>query len=266
MAISTMPYKVVAFGMSDVGLVRKNNEDVWATLPDRHFYVLADGMGGHQAGEVAAHEATAALCSIIEKLSSSENEKSLHDMRKTLSLAIQQANSLVYSMSRTSNQLKGMGTTLCCLYFHEKGVVYGHVGDSRIYRLRQNQLKQLSKDHSLFAELVDQGRYSERDASDFLYKNIITRAIGTARQVDPSVNLSDLQEDDIYLMCSDGLSDMLSSKEIENIMNQEMSEENTAKELIATAKAKGGYDNITVIIIKVVEFDENVNEAKNLSR
>lgn len=255
MAASILPYNVVAYGMSDIGRVRQNNEDAWMAMEEPLFFVLADGMGGHQAGEVASFEAALGLCEIIKDFDLEKG--SFHDMRKALRQAIEQVNRRVYKKSRTDPALKGMGTTLCCVYFHPKGAIYAHVGDSRIYRLRYRRFEQITKDHSLCRELVDQGQLTEKQAPGFAYKNIITRAIGTEPTVEPSVHLSDLVEGDIYLMCSDGLSDLLSTREMHAIINQKMSVEDTVKEFIATANARGGHDNITVVMMKVTDVQGN---------
>lgn len=252
MAVSIMSYKVLACGFSDVGLVRQNNEDVWGQERELNFYVLADGMGGHQAGEVAAEHTVKELCALIKSSMSLQAEGlSFHDMRKLISCAIQQVNATVYKLSRTEASLRGMGTTLCCLLFHSKGLVYAHVGDSRIYRFRKGKLHQLTKDHSLLCELVEQGQFTEESSIGQSYKNIITKAIGTEPHVEPATHLCDVEDGDMFMMCSDGLSDMLSTKEMQDVFRQGMSVEETAKELIATAKARGGYDNITVVITKV---------------
>ncbi len=256
-------YKVTAYGISDVGRVRQNNEDTWAALPEIDFYILADGMGGHQAGEVASHLAVESLIKLAKNNWGTESSKhSFHDMRKIVKHAIEHVNAKVFKMSRTESHLKGMGTTLCCVLFHDKGVVYAHVGDSRIYRLRGHELEQLTKDHSLYRELIDQGHLAEKQLPDFLYKNIITKAIGTEPHVEPSVHLTDIEDADIYLMCSDGLSDLLTTNEIQNILNQESSIEASAKELVATANARGGYDNVTVTIMQVTR----INEKSDLPR
>lgn len=251
MAVCMLPYKITAFGCSDVGLVRQNNEDSWAAITDPPFYVLADGMGGHQAGEVASSTAVKSLCDIVATQWEDADKRSFHDMRKAMRLAIEQMNKLVYKKSRSDPTLKGMGTTLCCVYFHPKGVIYAHVGDSRIYRLRFGRFELLTKDHSLCRELVDQGQITEKEAPDFLYRNIITKAIGTETHVEPSVHLSDIMEGDLYLMCTDGLSDLMTVKEMFGILSQQMSIEDTVKEFIATANARGGHDNTTVMIMQV---------------
>lgn len=154
-----------------------------------------------------------------------------------------------------------MGTTLCCLFFHEEGLIFAHVGDSRIYRLRDEQLEQLTKDHSLLRDLVDQGQLNDSQATEFLYKNIITKAIGTEPKVDPTVTSSNIQIGDIYLMCTDGLSDLLTAKEIAEILKESISKEAAAETLIKRANAEGGRDNITVVIVKII----GLNGAKDLS-
>jgi len=248
-----MSYKIASFGLSDLGLVRKNNEDVWCARPELGLYIVADGMGGHKAGEIAAREAVQRLCTIVESRYVDNCEKiDFHGMRKAFKIDIEQVNKGVYELGCSSQSLKGMGTTLCALYFHEKGLVYSHVGDSRIYRIRDRKLEQLTKDHSLFRELVDQGQMTEQEGADFLYRNIITKAIGTEPAVEPSVHLSDVEEGDLYLMCTDGLSDMLSANEMQNILNYEMSIEDSAKELVVTANARGGFDNVTLLLVKIV--------------
>lgn len=257
MAAGKLPYNVIAFGASDAGRVRQNNEDAWMCLEEPFFYVLADGMGGHQAGEVASHEATMGLCEIVQENWKEADRTSFHDMRKAMRFAVEQVNRRVFKKSRSDPYLKGMGTTLCCIYFHPKGVIYAHVGDSRIYRLRHKRFEQLTKDHSLCRELVDQGQLTEKQAPDFLYKNIITKAIGTEPSVDPSVHLSDISEGDIYLMCTDGLSDLLTTREMHGILNQKMSVADTVKEFVATANARGGHDNITVVIMQVRDVNKS---------
>jgi protein phosphatase len=254
-----MPYKVVSSAFSDVGLVRENNEDYWKQLTKEHFFVIADGMGGHQAGEIAAKEAVEHLCKIFQK--SLVKSSRLSDLQFYLFQAIQEVNDIIFQMAFTHEKLKGMGTTLCCVYVHPDGLLYGHVGDSRIYRLRDNQIEQLTHDHSLLRELMDLGQINAQQAEDFLYKNIITRAIGTEPFVEPTVQVSNLQAGDILLMCTDGLSDLLSEEEMRHVLTRNPDKE-LAKELVKVAKKKGGYDNVTVLIVKIQDEDE----SKNLSR
>lgn len=254
-----MPYKVLAYGLSDIGLVRQNNEDFWMALPSIDFYVLADGMGGHRAGEVAAKEAVQTLCRLVNMHFSSREQFTLEEAHGIIQIAIEEANNIVYQMGRAHQELRGMGTTLCCLYFHPKGLIYANVGDSRIYRFRGHQLEQLTKDHSLLREMVDLGQISENQSSDFLFKNIITKAVGTEAHVEPSVHITDVQDQDIYIMCTDGLSDMMNHLQIEDILNHATSVQSCTKKLIAQAKKQGGYDNITVVTMKVQENHDREN-------
>lgn len=259
MGLAIMPYTYVASGLSDVGLVRENNEDVWAEIEELNFFVLADGMGGHQAGEVASREAVSHLLRLMRKAFKTTKRKSVKDAAKAIKQAISHVNTLVYKIGRAHEELRGMGTTLCAVLLHEEGVVLAHVGDSRIYRLRGASLELMTKDHSLFRELVDLGQLSEQFAPDFAYKNIITKAIGTEPHVEASVEVTDIKIDDCFLLCSDGLSDLLSIKEIEEIMQKNLNVDALAQTLIQAAKERGGIDNVTVVLIKV-------NEKANISR
>lgn len=262
MVTSLMPHNIKAYGISDIGLIRQNNEDSWAELPARNFFVLADGMGGHQAGEVAARETVTLLCQLIENhFSKHKKHLSIKDGLELIRESIINVNSSIFKMSRSNPELRGMGTTLCSLLFLEKEVILAHVGDSRIYRFRSGQLEQLTKDHSLFCDLVDQGQIAHHQANDFLYGNIITKAIGTEPRVDPAVTTTDLKINDVYLMCSDGLSDLLSPSEITFILNSSADLKQTAEALIACANRKGGRDNVTVILAKA----EELNEPSHLS-
>lgn len=250
-SMAKLPYKVSTVGLSDTGLVRQNNEDVWAQQPSIGFYVLADGMGGHQAGEVAARETTSALCKALKKKITTSKGYTLAELQDLLKRAIIYVNGIVYKMGRAKEELRGMGTTLCCLLFHKDGLVLAHVGDSRIYRLRGGKFEQLTKDHSLLRDLVEQGQLNDTQATDFLYKNIITKAIGTESKVEPSVKISTVYDGDVYLMCTDGLSDLLTTEQIGEVLKTSNSKEMAVKTLIDRANAEGGRDNITVVITKI---------------
>jgi protein phosphatase len=254
MAFQVMLYQVSVYCVSDIGLIRQNNEDSCKLLKDERFFVLADGMGGHQAGEVASKVTVEQLCTLFqERFDSSHTD--LAYAEHFIKEIIQEVNAMIYRLGRENSQLKGMGTTLCCILFHLQGLIYGHVGDSRIYRIRQGRLEQLTKDHSLLRELIDLGQLSEQQAGDFLYKNIITKAIGTELSVEPTVAHCSLEPGDMILMCTDGLSDLVSFKEIQEILN-ENTEEKIVQLLVKKAKQKGGYDNITVILVKVRDKNE----------
>jgi PPM family protein phosphatase len=260
MVVQIMPYKVISVGASDVGLVRENNEDAWLKLSAQRFFSLADGMGGHQAGEIASNEAVASLCAILsKKLNNKDENIDLGIARDIIIESIQEVNKRIFQMSRKNQEFRGMGTTLCFLYFHPKGLIFGHVGDSRIYRLRDKKLAQLTKDHSLLRELLDLGQINKKQAEGFVYKNIITKAIGTEPnlEVGSSVLIGDISYQDLYLMCSDGLSDLISLEQIEKILNKKNSLKELSQELIETAKQHGGHDNITVVLVKVQEIHES---------
>lgn len=259
MVLQLMPYKIIVSALSDIGNVRQNNEDFWAPLNAEQFFVLADGMGGHQAGEVAAAEAVSLMCGLFkEKIRGPK--KNLQQSKEVIKETIQEVNRLIYFMSCHHEDFTGMGTTLCCIYLHAEGLVCGHVGDSRIYLLRQQKLKQLTQDHSLLRELIDLGRLNEKEALGFQHKNIITKAIGTEPFVEPSVKTDVLLPGDVLLMCTDGLTDMLSHDDIQRIMRYSP-DQDTAKNLIEAAKQRGGYDNITAVVVKIQEK----YEAQDLS-
>lgn len=251
MAATQKPFKVLATGLTDIGLVRQNNEDVWSSEPQVGLYVIADGMGGHQAGEIAARETVKALCKAVKLKIPTLEANTISDVSSFLKRAVIHVNGVVYKLGRTKPELRGMGTTLCCLLFHSKGLAFAHVGDSRIYRLRGNKFEQLTKDHSLFRELVDKGQLNEEQITDFLYKNIITKAMGTEPKIEPTVATKRVNDGDIYLMCTDGLSDLLASEEMSKIITSALTIEEAAQNLIAAANDKGGRDNVTVVIAKV---------------
>lgn len=247
-------YQIHSCGISDIGMVRENNEDAWGELPEQGFFILADGMGGHQAGEVASRETVTTLCRLLKR----NFRNKLFPFDETMELlkaVIKTVNTHVYKLGRSNVELKGMGTTLCLLHIHKDGVIFAHVGDSRIYRLRSGKIKLLTQDHSLLRELVDLGQIEEEQARDFHYKNIITRAIGTEPLVEPTVVGDTLSSKDLYLLCSDGLSDLLTPQEIETTIKKANSLCQAASDLVVQTKKKGGHDNVTVVIVEVNRHD-----------
>ena len=241
-----------SFGLSDIGVSRPNNEDVWAAIPEIGFFALADGMGGHQAGEIAAREAIENLVSSIREVQTADPIEWIIELR----YAIEKANEWVYSLGKKTDSLNGMGTTLCCLLWTKNEVIYAHVGDSRIYRLRDQKLELLTQDHSLFAKWLNTGKQS---STPFPYKNVITRAVGTAPKANPEIALSSHQPGDLYFLCTDGLSDVLSLSDIEKIINASPEIETASKRLIQKAKIKGSSDNITILMIQ-----SEMDSAENL--
>src|SRR3990167_3458813 len=263
-------FKLMSNGLSDIGLVRSNNEDVWSALNDYGFFILADGMGGHNAGEIAAKEAVTFISTSMEELFlASENSWNIFELSSFTKLFIENANSWVYRLGKEKKEYRGMGTTICALLFHEKSLIYGHVGDSRIYRFRNEKLEQLTVDHSLKNELISQGRFSNNNEQPFPYKNVLTRAIGTQQDVEVETHITPVNINDVYLMCSDGLSDYVPNKEILSILKEETSLDIASAKLIERAKLHGGQDNITVVIVRVEEHEKaNLSKEKksNISK
>ena len=230
---------IETFGVSDIGLSRQNNEDVWAELPDDHFYVLADGMGGHLAGEVAAKEAVLHFCDAIDKYFRSSTPPTLSSAKRYIGETFISANSWIRRLSKDHPDLSGMGTTLCCLLLLDNKIIVGHVGDSRIYRYRK-ELLLLTRDHSLEQETSGRSRS---------YK--LTRALGISPAIEPDLLEAQYQVGDVYLLCTDGLTDALSDKQIEAIFRRNTTLKETALELIDAAKEGGSHDNITLLLVRI---------------
>jgi protein phosphatase len=238
---------------TDVGKVRATNQD--RLLEDPPLFAVADGMGGHAAGEVAALTAVEALRSAFSGHASADG----------LVAAAAEANRSVWRRAAADPDLRGMGTTLVALALvSEEGedrLAIVNVGDSRLYRLRNGELEQLTTDHRLVQELVDEGQLSEAEASVHPQRNVLTRALG----VDPDVAVDVLQvlpfKGDRYLLCSDGLSGELADRQLASVLRRFADPQEAARELIADAKANGGADNITVVIVDVVDDDDQAAAA-----
>lgn len=236
------------YGVSDIGLARTRNQDAWSAEPDLGFFALADGIGGRRGGEVAAQETIKSLCCAVRRLSvSTNNFQEAIDFSIGIRRAIEKANHAVYSMGCEKEHLQGMGSTLCCLLSTRYFVYCAHVGDSRVYRFRDRRLFPLTYDHSLLA------RWLAKDCLNFPSppKNIITRAIGMAREVNPEISCTRALVGDIYLLCSDGLTDAVENDELQRILDSEGSLEEIAQKMILSAKDRGSNDNITVLIVRL---------------
>lgn len=232
------------FAHSDIGS-RKNQEDAWHVDIQKGLCVLADGMGGHLAGEVASREAINEVCKAATKINSRTSFKLL---RENIKQAIELANKRVFFLSQENPSYKGMGTTICCCQTLRKHTVYAHVGDSRIYLLRNGQIKQLTKDHSLINSLSGEELMLKNPLS---YKGVITKAVGIAPSIYPSLDWIKTKENDIFLMCTDGLSDFLSKEEISSLIQPENTLEKSVENLVTAAKNAKSQDNITVLMIKI---------------
>jgi len=244
------PLDYSSFGTSDVGLVRKNNEDVFATLKEFNLYAIADGMGGSEGGEIAAHEAIFYLVRSIEEFFLDSDEiPSTEELTQKLQNSIKQASEYIFRLAKKNPTLLGMGTTLCAALFKDRTLIHAHVGDSRLYVCRDQTLTPLTKDHSLYNRLVDNGSMSEEEASAAAPSHILARAVGTSENIDAELGFFYAQEGDRFLLCSDGLTDLVPEDQINNCLNKGSSDKETTQELIELAKQAGGSDNITVIII-----------------
>jgi serine/threonine protein phosphatase PrpC len=255
MSLDLEPYTLTSYGLSDTGLLRKNNEDVWGSLPQRHLFVLADGMGGHRAGEVASREA---VLFFLEKIKEflGQDADSTCKVKEAIGVALGLTNAFIYNLSKTYELLAGMGTTFACVCFHDSCVIYAHIGDSRIYRRRGTLFEQLTEDHSLFCELSEQK--SHNGSFEHSYKGVLTKALGIEPFVEPTIKIAPVVIGDLYLLCSDGLSDLLTNQEIDQILGMPLTVEEKVRTLIAFSKRKGGFDNITAVLIEVVKARDSV--------
>lgn len=251
--------RVVAYGHSDVGLQREHNEDSFAVLPEFSLVIVADGMGGHRAGDVASKLATESMGEFFKKTSVEDATWPFHfdpnmsEEENRLVTAIRVANRQIYEHGARSRDLRGMGTTVVgALYSIKKGKMYiGHVGDSRCYRVRGGEIEQLTRDHSLVNDyLAAMPDMSDEQRSE-LPKNVITRALGMQDNVEVDIMSVDCQEGDLYVLCSDGLSGMLTDEEIQHVVTESDDLEHACRRLVTMANEHGGEDNVTVVIARV---------------
>ena len=239
--------RLVFAAATDVGRMRKNNEDSY--LSSKPVAAVADGMGGHSAGEVASAIAIEELAALRER-GPWENETAATD---DLKQAILRANRRIREMAASDHKLNGMGTTLVALLEDGDMVHVANVGDSRGYLLRQGELSQVTVDHSLVQELVDDGRLSPEDAERHPQRSVITRALGIDPEVEFDLFTYKLQVGDRLLLCSDGLSDVVGTTQIRNVLLRVRSPQKAARQLVTVANEQGGPDNITVIVVDAVD-------------
>lgn len=243
---------------TDTGQLRTRNEDAIASDASIGLAVLADGMGGYNAGDVASQMATltitAELISGFNRAHQSGKQVDSEQASSLMSDAVHAANIAIYQVANEQEQCEGMGTTLVLSLFVDNRVVIGHIGDSRAYVLRNDQLKQLTNDHSLLQEQIDSGLITLEQAKLATYKNFVTKALGVNPVTDLEINTHNVEVGDLYLLCSDGLTDMLEPYEIETTLIEGQDDlESLANTLIRKANQRGGKDNISVILISVVE-------------
>jgi len=249
--------------LTDVGLQRDHNEDAIASDDAMGFVVLADGMGGYKAGEVASEMAVLSITAeLIESLANQQLGKIDLVLGKQAEAqlivdAVKSANEVIYSVSQSQPQCAGMGTTLVVGVFTNNKLLVGHIGDSRMYRLRDQVLSQITEDHSVLQEQINSGYITPEQAKYALNRNLVTRALGIDPEVELELNEYDVEVGDIYLVCSDGLTDLVDDDGIQSELNKLMPDMNAAAQaLVQLANDNGGKDNISVILIKVKESFE----------
>jgi PPM family protein phosphatase len=233
----------------DPGRARSNNEDSVTTDDAVALAVLADGMGGYNAGEVASNMATSFIKSELGRwLREASSQASDAEVRRAMDICVDNANRAIFNAANTNPQYAGMGTTLVLAVFRDNRVLLGHVGDSRCYRLREGKLQQITRDHSLLQEQIDAGLITPEQAAFSANKNLVTRAVGVEDTVLLETHQHDVLDGDLFLMCSDGLSDMLDDAGILQVLQQHDSLESGTRALIDAANDAGGKDNISVIL------------------
>jgi protein phosphatase len=241
----------IFFAQTDTGRVRQNNEDSVTFDDATQLAVLADGMGGYNAGEIASGMATAFIKSELSRwLSEAGENASLRQLRRAVEVCVDNANRSIFNAAHGNPQYSGMGTTLVLAVFRGSRLLLGHIGDSRCYRLRGKEFLQISKDHSLLQEHLDAGLLTQQQAAASPIKNLVTRALGVEDATLLELNEHPVEADDLYLICSDGLSDMVGDPVLADILNNGSSLEEMAAELVRIANENGGRDNISILLAK----------------
>lgn len=237
------------FVRTDIGKARDMNQDFYIT-PEKqenlNIFILADGMGGYQGGEIASRlAANSAKSYIVSNFDKIEHDK--ESIQNLIKSAMEYANMVVYEKSKEDKELEGMGTTLeVCLVYNNRAYI-GHIGDSRIYRIRKNIIRKITRDHSYVEKLVKEGKITKEEAYNHPKKNMLTKALGCTPFVEPDVMVKGFLKNDVLVMCSDGLTNIVQEEEMYNTIVNNLS--SSADLLVNRANDLGGYDNITVIII-----------------
>lgn len=253
---------IKSFGHSDVGRRREKNEDSFLVNDERRLYLVADGMGGHLGGEFASKLAVSTIDEVVKSIED-DPEMTLPegeslkpgDFSNCLRFAIREASRRIFEKANEDSKLHGMGTTTVALLFRNNKAYIANVGDSRVYRIRGKKINQITKDHSLVGEQIRAGLLSADDSRVNRLKNIITRSVGFQEDVDSDVDIRPVKMGDRFLLCSDGLSNLVQDGEIRDVvLNNEL--EPAVLRLIDIANERGGDDNITAVIAEVVDLDK----------
>jgi len=262
--------QIESFGLSDVGRKREKNEDNFLVEPQLQLYMVADGMGGHVGGEFASQMAVETVQTVITELTQ-DPEATLQesaeikpgDYKSYLRFAISQASAKIFERACQDSKLQGMGTTSVVLIFRNNKAFVANVGDSRAYRIRKGKIEQLTLDHSLVGEQIRAGMIQTKDAKDHRLKNIITRSVGFQEEVEADVEAKAVKEGDIFLLCTDGLYNLVEDEEMLEVTGHH-DLKSACRHLIDIANARGGDDNVTVILNKVVSLESEEDEESTI--
>ncbi len=260
-----MAFRAIAAGMSDVGLQREHNEDSFIVLKEYDLFVVADGMGGHRAGDVASKLATDTISEFFRSTASDDVtwpfhfDQNLSEEENRLLTGIRVANKQIFDRSTRSRECHGMGTTVVgAMYSPRHNRMYiGHVGDSRCYRVRKDGIEQLTRDHSLINDYLQAMPDLSEEQKNELPKNVITRALGMQDQVVVDLQHDEPLDGDVYVLCSDGLSGMITDDQIRAILSSQADIREACKQLILLANEHGGEDNITAVIVRIEKEPES---------
>ena len=251
------PLRIEVAGETNVGMKRNHNEDNFSVLEESGLYIVADGMGGHASGEVASKMAVDALQEFFTSTADDPERTWPYKMDRAkgyeenrLITGIKLANLRIYESAQRDARQRGMGTTIVTVFAVESGVYIAHVGDSRVYRLRDKKLEQLTEDHSLLNDYIKMKRLTAEEIANFPHKNVIVRALGMKDTVKVDSRFEQPQENDIILLCSDGLSGPVSDEEMLEITTSNSDIKAAAAKLTERANANGGPDNITVVLVR----------------
>lgn len=253
--------RAVAAGISDVGLQREHNEDSFAILGEQQLYIVADGMGGHRAGDVASRLATQTIVDFFKATAAEDVTWPFHfdarlsEEENRLLAGIRLANQQIVQQSARSREHHGMGTTVVGALFSrsKRKMFIGHVGDSRAYRVRDGVIQQMTRDHSLLNDYLQAMPELTEEQRSELPKNVITRALGMQEQVTVDLQSDEAKPGDLYVLCSDGLSGMIDDREILKIVTETQDLHEACRRLVNVANENGGEDNITAVVVRVDE-------------
>jgi protein phosphatase len=243
--------KLIHAARTDVGMIRSGNEDNFTvdTTLTRGIFIVADGMGGHAAGEVASEMAVQIVQTDLTGVQDLDSE----DVVRLVATALKRANRAIHDRTLTEVDKQGMGTTASVLVLAGSRYLIGQVGDSRVYLLRDNSFVQLTKDHSYVQEQVDAGYLTPEQARYHPYSNVITRCVGAGSDVEPDIYRGEVRNGDLFLVASDGLTGMVDDRRLAQLLSSRAEPERKVQALISEANGRGGLDNITAIIVQVLE-------------